>query len=126
MKCRPGDLALVIKGRFAGSLVTCIHLESDEKLDALGVALHSRPTWFVDKSLEWGCGANPDHTRMPYAPDASLLPIRPEPNPCETEREESVRAPDLGDMDRVYRMTATDQLADISTRLARQNASTKP
>jgi hypothetical protein len=89
MKCRPGDLALVIRGTFAGSLVTCIRLESDQKLDALGVTLDSRPTWLVDKSLEWGLGANPDHTRMPYAPDSSLLPIRPEPEPdeCETQRE---------------------------------------
>jgi hypothetical protein len=87
MKCRPGDLALVIKGTFAGSVVTCIRLESDHKLDALGVALQSRPTWLVDKSLEWGCGENPDHTRMPYAPDASLLPIRPEPEPEPDEAE---------------------------------------
>jgi hypothetical protein len=87
MKCRPGDLALVIRGTFAGSLVTCIRLESDQKLDALGVALDSRPTWLVDKSLEWGLGANPDHRRMPYAPDASLLPIRPEPDECEIERD---------------------------------------
>lgn len=87
LKCRPGDLALVVRGTFAGSLVTCICLESDEKLDALGVTLDSRPAWLVDKSLEWGCGANPDHTRMPYAPDAALLPIRPEPDECEIERE---------------------------------------
>lgn len=67
--------------------MTCIHLESDEILDELGVALHSRPTWLVDKSLEWGLGTDPDNTRMPYAPDASLLPIRPEPDACEIERE---------------------------------------
>jgi hypothetical protein len=39
LKCRPGDLALVIRGTFAGSIVTCIRLETDEKLDALGVKL---------------------------------------------------------------------------------------
>jgi hypothetical protein len=87
LRCQPGDLALVLRGTFTGSLVTCICLESDEKLDTLGVTLDSRATWLVDKSLEWGCGENPDYKRMPYAPDASLLPIRPEPDECETERE---------------------------------------
>jgi hypothetical protein len=39
LKCRPGNLALVIRGTFAGSIGTCIRLETDEKLDALGVKL---------------------------------------------------------------------------------------
>jgi hypothetical protein len=90
VRCRPGDLALIVRGMFAGSLVTCIRLETDETLDELGVALHSRPTWLVDRPLEWGLGTDPDHVRMPYSPDASLLPIRPEPEPDERETEREI------------------------------------
>lgn len=63
---------------------------------------------------------------MRYAPDASLLPIRPEPDPCDTERKESVLAPDLSDMDDFHRMVATGRLADILCRLASGRPPIKP
>ena len=122
-RCRPGDLALVIKGLFAGSMVTVIEQESEERLRAVGVADHCRPLWRVDWWLDWGCGEDPDAARLPIAPDSALLLIRAEPDPCETEREESVPAPDLCDMDRFHRMVATNQLANIFTRLARKSRS---
>ena len=115
-RCRPGDIALVIKGLFAGSVVTVIELVSEELLREIGVI--DRPVWVVDRFLDWGCGDAPDASRLPLAPDSALLPIRPEPDPCESEREESVPAPDVSDMDHIHRMVATDQLADIFTRIA--------
>jgi hypothetical protein len=115
-RCRPGDLALVIKGLFAGSMVTTIELAPEELLREIGVI--DRPVWRVDRFLDWGCGEDPDASRLPLAPDSALLPISPEPEPCEIEREESVPAPDLSDMDRIHRTIATDQLAEIFTRLA--------
>lgn len=84
-RCRPGDLALVLRGLHAGSVVTVIELADEGVLDELCVAENSRPCWVTDKALDWGPN---DEYRWTLAPDISLMPIRPEPDPCEAEHEE--------------------------------------
>jgi hypothetical protein len=91
-RCRPGDLALVLRGLYSGSVVTVIELADEGLLDEMGVAGNSRPCWVTDTALDWGPN---DEYRWTLAPDVSLLPIRPEPDPCEVEREEAVEAPQL-------------------------------
>lgn len=89
MRCRPGDVALVLRGLYAGSVVTVLELADKGLLDELGVADNSRPCWVTDKPLDWGFD---DEYRWALAPDISLMPIRPEPEPSEIEREESAEA----------------------------------
>jgi hypothetical protein len=86
-RCRPGDLALVLRGLYAGYIVTVIELADEELLDALGVAENSRPCWVTDKELDWGFD---DEYRWALAPDISLMPIRPESEPDEVDHEEPV------------------------------------
>jgi hypothetical protein len=74
-RCRPGDLAIVLRGLFTGSAVTVIELAEEELLQYLGVV--DRPCWVVDRALDWG---EHDELRWPLAPDRALLPIRPEPD----------------------------------------------
>ena len=91
-RCRPGDLALLLKGVFAGSTVTTIELESEELLREIGVI--DRPVWRVDRFLDWGCGEDPDAMRLRLAPDSALLPIHPQPDPCEIKGEGTGRGAD--------------------------------
>ena len=70
--------------------MTCIRLESKRQPDQLDVALGSQPTWRIDRKLDCGREDGPDHKRLPLAPDSALLPIRPEPDQCEVDHEESV------------------------------------
>jgi hypothetical protein len=91
-RCRPGDLALVLRGLFAESVVTVIELADEELLDAVGVADISRPCWVTDKALDWG---PQDEYRWTLAPETSLMSIRPEPHPCEVEHEKPAEAPQL-------------------------------
>jgi hypothetical protein len=84
-RCRPGELALVLRGLYTGSVVTVIELADEGLLDRLCVAEDSRPCWVTDKLLDWG---HNDEYRWALAPDVSLMPIRPAP--CEVEREEPV------------------------------------
>jgi hypothetical protein len=85
LRCQPGDLALVLRGLYTGSVVTVIELADEELLDEIGVADNSRPCWVTDKPLDWGPH---DEFRWALAPDTSLMPIRPEPDPYEIEHEE--------------------------------------
>jgi hypothetical protein len=50
---------------------------------------------------------------LPYCPDAVLLPIRPRPDLLDEEP-----MPDVSDIDHVYQLVASDQLADILIRIA--------
>ena len=45
LRCQPGDLALVLRGLYTGSVVTVIELADEELLDEMGVADNSRPCW---------------------------------------------------------------------------------
>ena len=87
-RCRPGDLALVIKGLYTGCVVTVIRLADEGLLRELRIT--DRPCWLTDKWLDWD--ETLDGVHWPIAPDTSLLPIRPEPDPCEIEHEEPVGA----------------------------------
>lgn len=57
MNCKPGDLAMVVKGRSVGVVCTCIRLASiGETLD-LGYDVElDGPMWVTDKSFQstWG------------------------------------------------------------------------
>lgn len=75
----------MLRGLYSGSVVTVIELADEELLNEIGVADYSRPCWVTDKALDWG---HHDEYRWTLAPDASLMPIRPESDPGEVEREE--------------------------------------
>jgi hypothetical protein len=111
LRCQHGDLALVLRGLYTGSVVTVIELADEELLDEIGVADNSRPCWVTDKPLDWGPH---DEFRWTLAPDTSLMPIRPEPDPLDEERMHEL-SDEIGHF---YQMAANGQLADYIDRIA--------
>jgi hypothetical protein len=93
MRCRVGDLALVIRDTDAGKVVTCVALADESERSKLGMGDHNGPVWRIDRDCMWA-----DHSRggleipLPYCPDSALMPIRPEPD---EEHEETTRGADL-------------------------------
>jgi hypothetical protein len=86
LRCRPGDLALVLRSTDAGKLVTCLALLSEGERAALDIADSNGPVWRIDRECVWN---NWDEgVMLPYCPDSALRPIRPEPG---EEHEESVQ-----------------------------------
>ena len=72
MNCKPNDLALIIRGRAAGKLVTCLRLEDP----GVNIPEHARGLrWLVDRNVEW-LGNRGTNCQMPYCPDSHLMPIR--------------------------------------------------
>jgi hypothetical protein len=93
LRCRPGDLALVIRDSDAGKVVTCIELADESERSKLGMCDLNGPVWRIDRDCMWA-----DHSSggleipLPYCPDSALMPIRPEPD---GEHEESAQETDL-------------------------------
>ncbi len=109
-RCRPGDLALVLRGLYTGCLLTVIELADEELLDEIGVTDNSRPCWVTDKPLDWG---DQDQFRWTLAPDSALLPIRPEPDPLDEEP-----ALDASDMEGFHKLADSGRLTDFIARIA--------
>jgi hypothetical protein len=93
-RCRPGDLALVIRGREWGKAVVCIELSSTEEQKANDVTYPKSPVWRIDRPLKWAATMRPGVVKLvaPYCPDDALLPLRPSPD----EEPEDVREALLG------------------------------
>ncbi len=80
LRCKPGDLALVVKGPLnSGKLVRVIALE-DPPASHMILRCHRGETWRVDQLMHWGVVPGQSLYQWPHAPDSCLLPIRPEPD----------------------------------------------
>jgi hypothetical protein len=112
LRCRPGDLALVLRSTDAGKLVTCLALANEQERAAVNIADNNGPVWRIDRCCMWN-NWDEGEIPLPYCPDAALLPIRPRPGLLDEEP-----MPDLSDIDRVHQLAATGQLAGILTRIA--------
>lgn len=66
MKCKVGDIAMVVCGVQSGIFVTCLSLDDDEHFE------HLQDVWKIDKLLHWT-----DNQNRPYCPDEYLVPVRP-------------------------------------------------
>ena len=74
MNCKPGDLALVVKGRNRGKVVTCVRLLNGGTQLEHGVIRDDEAVWELDRVLSWPEGAAAaicDHALMPIRPPAS-------------------------------------------------------
>ena len=103
MNCRPGDLALIVRGpRWnIGKQMTCVRLLADGEMvvgdpDIPGASfVHSlgdNPIWEVDRPVVWTISDGSvviARRELPYCCDNVLLPIRPERDE-ELEREEEI------------------------------------
>ena len=93
LRCRPGDLALVIRDTDAGKVVTCVALADESERSELRMGDLNGSVWRIDRDCMWA-----DHSPggleipLPYCPDSALMPIRPEPD---EEHEESAQETDL-------------------------------
>src|SRR5215469_15866925 len=75
LNCEQGDLALVIAGRSAGKVVSCLEVlpAGSEYVDEAAGAL-----WRVDRPLEYLNEAIGMTATKYLAPDKVLMPIRPD------------------------------------------------
>jgi hypothetical protein len=111
LRCRSGDLALVLRSTDAGKLVTCLALITEQERATVGIADHNGPVWRIDRECVWNDWD--EGVMLPYCPDSALLPIRPEPDPLDEEQ-----TLDVSDIEGFHQLVASGQLADIITRLA--------
>jgi hypothetical protein len=83
LRCRPGDLALVIRDTDAGKIVHCLELASATERAAFGMGEDNGPVWRIDRECMWADWKQGGRElALPYCPDAALVPIRPEPQEC--------------------------------------------
>lgn len=87
LRCKPGDLALVVRGTQTGKMLTCERLENPPAR----FSLEHSPIWKVDRDMPWGRTLE-DARWIPYAPDDALMPIRPEPDDVDTRITQDVPA----------------------------------
>lgn len=79
LRCKPGDLALVIAGEGnIGKMVTCLRLEDPIFADSV-ISHRLGSIWKIDRELIWTTNMRVVH--IPYYPDEQLLPITPEEDP---------------------------------------------
>jgi hypothetical protein len=113
LRCRPGDLALVLRSTDAGKLVTCLALADERERAAFNIADSNGPVWRIDRDCMWADWSKSGvEIPLPYAPDSALLPIRPEPDALDEEP-----TLDVSDIGGFYQLAASGQLADMLTRL---------
>jgi hypothetical protein len=114
LRCRPGDLALVLRSPDWGKLVTCIELIGEDERITFGIGDDNGPVWRIDRKCMWAdWGRGGLEIPLPYAPDSALMPIRPEPDPLDEEP-----TLDVSDIEGFHQLAASGQLADMLTRLA--------
>jgi hypothetical protein len=78
LRCRPGDLALVIRDTDAGKLVTCIELADQHERALLGIVESNGPVWRIDRDCMWAdWKRHGKEIPLPFCPDSALIPIRP-------------------------------------------------
>jgi len=114
LRCRPGDLALVLRSPDWGKLVTCIELIGEDERITFGIGDGNGPVWRVDRECMWA-----DWRRggleipLPYAPDSALMPIRLEPDPLDEEP-----ALEVSDIEAFHKFADSGRLADFIARIA--------
>lgn len=90
MKCKRGDIAIVLSGCERGNAVTCVELlEPSPGLHTLAAWIHEvwRPVWVVDRQIKW-MWQGAEHW-APYVPDRELMPIGNLETPIAVEQEET-------------------------------------
>lgn len=97
-RCKPGDLALVIRGRQRGKSVTVLAPATEEEVleniyKVLGVrfggVMNRGQLWKVDLPITWSGLGHPDKVCMvAYAPDENLLPITPDEKVKQEQKKE--------------------------------------
>lgn len=79
LRCKSGDLALVIGGRNVGKVVTCLELlpAGSEYVDEA-----AGPLWRTDRPLEYLNEALGMTANKYLAPDSLLMPLKPDSSLC--------------------------------------------
>lgn len=81
MNCKPGEMAMIIRGKNAGTVLTCLELLVDGcTMPHAGGAVHIanlEPLWRVDRKLPWRSNIG-TRALWPLCPDRILMPIRPQ------------------------------------------------
>jgi hypothetical protein len=54
VRCRPGDLALVLRSTDAGKLVTCLALADESERVRFGIGNTNGPVWRIDRDCMEG------------------------------------------------------------------------
>ena len=78
MRCKKGDIAIVVGGRTGlnlGEEVTCLAFVGMPEF----LSSHE-DCWRIDKSVMWSDGIN-----RPYCPDSCLMPIKPDSKETQTD-----------------------------------------
>ncbi len=114
LRCRPGDLALVLRSPDWGKLVTCIELIGEDERITFRIGDGNGPVWRIDRTCMWADWSRSGlEVPLPYAPDSALMPIRPEPDPRDHEP-----TLDVSDIEGFHQLAASGQFASVLTRLA--------
>lgn len=95
LRCRPGDLAVVLRSTDAGKLVTCLALADERERGAFDIAADNGPVWRIDRCCMWN-NWDEGEIPLPYCPDSALLPIRPQPEVSDESARKQARAGALG------------------------------
>jgi len=83
LRCKPGDLCLVIGGKHnSGKVVTTIRLATEEEIKEIKPKITDQPIWKVDTDLRWQYLPSGKIKDQPFIFDSRLLPINglPEEN----------------------------------------------
>lgn len=76
MKCKKGDLALVIRGDDTGKVVKCIELYKSPKIGSLFIDACVGPVWVVDQDMEWHRADHSERFYIKLQTDHNLMPLR--------------------------------------------------
>jgi hypothetical protein len=107
-------LALVLRSPDWGKLVTCIALIGEDERITFGIGDDNGPVWRIDRKCMWAdWGRGGVEIPLPYCPDTSLMPIRPEPDPLDEEP-----ALDVSDIEGFHKLADNGRLADFIARIA--------
>lgn len=105
LRCRPGDLALVIRDTDAGKVVHCVELASATERAAFGIGDSNGPVWRIDRECLWADWRQGGRDiPLPYCPDAALVPIRPKPGKSAPSQRLAQPVPDQ-DVDEVITLS---------------------
>lgn len=90
MKCKAGDIAMILCGQERGSTVICRELLSsvaDQNSLQGWIQFVWAPVWIVDRPILWRW--NGSEYWVPWIPDKELLPIGNESTPVRLSIEET-------------------------------------
>lgn len=87
MRCRPGDLAVIVRSDIDGNLGRLVEVIGPVPIDVPG-----EPAWVVRSHGAPLFTACNDSRMVAWARDSWLRPLRPDADPVETETEREVVA----------------------------------